>query len=159
MVKIRGLGLRDPGSNPGVPIYKMKKSEAALVLFHDSKGKILLQDRRKISKWGEEFGFFGGHIEKGETPEQALIREIEEEMGFRLNKFRLFRKDDHISFKLNEHYKRHIFLAPIPKGKVNVSDGKAALMDFKESFYPRMIPGHTDLLKDIFRFLKTKDKI
>jgi len=55
-----------------------KKSEKAVIAFYDNQKRILLQDRRGISKEGEIWGFFGGGIEKGETPEQALERGIEE---------------------------------------------------------------------------------
>ncbi len=57
--------------------------------FYDSKGRILLQDRRGIAKVGEEWGFFGGGIETGETPVQALLREIQEELNFKLTEYEL----------------------------------------------------------------------
>lgn len=31
------------------------------------------------------YGFFGGHIEAGETPEEAVVREVMEELEFELN--------------------------------------------------------------------------
>ena len=49
----------------------MAGRKVALIVFYDKENKILLQDRRKISKRGEEWGFFGGGIEEGETPKQA----------------------------------------------------------------------------------------
>ena len=43
----------------------------------DKNGKVLLQRRGDSNKWG----FPGGAIELGETPEMAAIREVKEETG------------------------------------------------------------------------------
>jgi len=44
------------------------------------RGKVLLGFHRKEKKWLP----LGGHIEKGETPEQALRREFREESGLEI---------------------------------------------------------------------------
>lgn len=43
----------------------------------DESGRVLLQKRGDSNKWG----FPGGAIELGETPEEAAIRELKEETG------------------------------------------------------------------------------
>ena len=48
--------------------------------------KILIQDRRSISKFGEEWGAFGGSFEGEETALEALKRETLEELGIDLIK-------------------------------------------------------------------------
>lgn len=55
---------------------------AVLVPCHLASGRILVQDRRghRPPPWG----FFGGGIEAGELPRQALVREAREELGIRL---------------------------------------------------------------------------
>jgi mutator protein MutT len=53
--------------------------DVALIFFYKD-DKILVQDRRNMSKFGEEWGFFGGRIEAGETPEQSVVRETKEEL-------------------------------------------------------------------------------
>jgi len=66
----------------------MKVRNVAAIIFYDKYKRILLQDRRDISKVGEEWGFFGGEINKGETPEEAVVRETKEELDFDLKQYR-----------------------------------------------------------------------
>ena len=49
----------------------MKTRTVALIIFYDENKKILLQDRKTISKWGEEWGFFGGGLVKGRKRRSA----------------------------------------------------------------------------------------
>ena len=51
---------------------------AALV---DIDGKVLLSQRPKEKQMAGLWEFPGGKLEKGETPEEALVRELEEELG------------------------------------------------------------------------------
>ncbi len=53
-------------------------SAVALV---DSDGLVLLSQRPKEKEMGGLWEFPGGKIEKDETPEKALIRELQEELG------------------------------------------------------------------------------
>jgi len=66
----------------------MKIRNVAIIIFYDKDNRILLQDRRGISKLGEEWGFFGGEINKDETPEQAVVRESREELNFDLKEYK-----------------------------------------------------------------------
>lgn len=66
----------------------MKIRRVAIIVFYDDKKRILLQDRKGISKVGEEWGFFGGEIEGNETPEQAVVRETKEELCFYLKNYK-----------------------------------------------------------------------
>jgi len=45
-------------------------------------GNLLLQERGSYSKVGEKHGYFGGNIERGEKPKDALIRELKEELNY-----------------------------------------------------------------------------
>jgi len=44
-------------------------------------GRVLIAQRRKGGRLGEKWEFPGGKVEPGEEPEQALKRELREELG------------------------------------------------------------------------------
>src|SRR3989338_7860445 len=68
----------------------MDVKEYAVIVFCDKEKRILLQDRKGISKYGEEWGFFGGKLEGSETPEAGIIRETKEELDYDLASFKFF---------------------------------------------------------------------
>ncbi|MGV8172097.1 MAG: NUDIX domain-containing protein [Candidatus Woesearchaeota archaeon] len=62
----------------------MIRNIAAIILY-DAKKKILLQHRdENIEHLPGYWAFFGGGIDLGETPEQAIIRETKEELDYDL---------------------------------------------------------------------------
>ena len=56
---------------------------ASGVLWH--RGKIFIQKRLTDDVWPNLWEFPGGRLEKGETPEEALVREYREETGFAIH--------------------------------------------------------------------------
>ena len=63
---------------------KIYRSVAVFIL-QDNRGRVLLQHKAKDSKvLPNQWAFFGGGIDKGETPEQAVRREAKEELGIEL---------------------------------------------------------------------------
>jgi 8-oxo-dGTP diphosphatase len=68
--------------------------EIAQVLLFDREGKLLiyLRDNKPEIPFPDYWDFFGGHIEEGETPDQALVREVGEELGVRLETWQFFRR-------------------------------------------------------------------
>ena len=83
----------------------------SIVAFYNDKKDILLQDRRNLTKRTAEWGFFGGGIEKGETPEAALVREIKEELCYDLKDFSYFKK--RVVVYDGKSYEINIFLSKI----------------------------------------------
>jgi len=55
------------------------------VALIDGDGRVLLQQRKLGSEHGGLWEFPGGKIESGESPVQATVREIGEELGVRLD--------------------------------------------------------------------------
>jgi 8-oxo-dGTP pyrophosphatase MutT (NUDIX family) len=72
-------------------------------------GKFLLQLRDDLPyiRYPGQWGLFGGHLEPEETPEEALIRELQEEINYSaiaLTKFSCYEDEDAI---------RHIYHVPL----------------------------------------------
>ncbi|MBU0894073.1 MAG: NUDIX domain-containing protein [Nanoarchaeota archaeon] len=138
----------------------MKISNVAIILPYDEQGKILFQDRRKISKHGEEYGFFGGHIENNETPEDALKRELKEELEINtddLENLEFFKQFNNYVKEWDKKIKRSTYLAKIPElNNLKIHEGKAIVIDIEKSFNLKMNPGDSELLKEIYKYLKSK---
>ena len=65
-------------------MIKKFSRDHSLIVLYKSNGKILFQDRRDMSKDGEEYGFFGGWVDEWENFEEACIRETKEELNIDL---------------------------------------------------------------------------
>lgn len=50
----------------------------------DADNRVLLGQRRKDDDFADQWEFPGGKIEAGETPEAAIIRELDEELGIKV---------------------------------------------------------------------------
>ncbi len=73
-------------------------------LIHDGAGKVLMIRTRK---WSDKWGIPGGKIERGETSEDALGREIMEETALEISDIRFVMVQDCIDspeFFRNEHF-------------------------------------------------------
>ena len=74
----------------------MKVVEIAQVLLFDGGGRLLiyLRDDKPAIPFPNHWDLFGGHLEADETPEQALRREVREELGITLTDWQFFRRFD-----------------------------------------------------------------
>ena len=71
------------------------KSIAAIIFENDKKEILLyLRDNKPGIPFPGHWDLIGGHIEDGETPEEALVREVKEEMNIELKNYSFFRKYD-----------------------------------------------------------------
>lgn len=100
-------------------------------MFYNDK-QILLQDRKIIKKIGRPYGFFGRTIEHGETPEQALKREMMEELTLDIDNFVLLKKIARpYADRAIEWY---LYVAPMPDlSKIEVHERELFLTTLNEA--------------------------
>ena len=70
----------------------MKKLQIAVGIIRNPEGDIFITQRAADAHMVNKLEFPGGKIESAETPEQALIRELQEEVGITVTTFSLFDK-------------------------------------------------------------------
>ena len=114
----------------------------------------MIQDRREIKKQGKPYGFFGGSIEKDETPEKAIVREVKEELSIDLDYFKLVKelkeKDNLIDL---EYY---IYLANMPNvKKIDVMEGKPYFTNINDVFSLDLSDRDKSILKEVISYLKS----
>ena len=63
----------------GDPIPKGFYPMVVMICLQNSKGEFLMQKR--VPEKGGDWGITGGHPKSGETPEQGMITEVQEELG------------------------------------------------------------------------------
>ena len=83
---------------------------AIAILYRDHKFLMQLRDNIATIIYPGCWGFFGGHIEPGETPEVAVRRELQEEIGYvppQLTKWGCFTTDISV---------RHIYYGELAVG-------------------------------------------
>lgn len=83
------------------------------------RGSQILLGKRKGSHGAEEYGSAGGHVEHGETMEQAALRELAEECGIRVKNLRFLCVSDLLTY-LPKHYIDVGFVAEWESGEPQV---------------------------------------
>lgn len=78
----------------------------AAIALVDTDGRVLLAQRPEGKHMAGLWEFPGGKVDEGETPEQALVREIHEELGLTL-----FPQDlEPLTFASHAYEKFHLFM-------------------------------------------------
>ena len=133
----------------------MKNKDLAGCILVDKKNNVLLQKKTldyKIAPGGY-WCIFGGEIKKGETPEQAVIREVAEETGYVINNQKLFCTKDYV-LKNGEHGKLYAFTAPFNGNlsQISLREGAGfAFFSASELSFIKVIETSLDVLKEYFK--------
>lgn len=87
-----------------------------MVLLFDRHNRLLvyLRDNKPNIPFPDHWDLFGGHIEDGETPEEALVREVKEELGIDLKQRKFFRRYECVEGDAYPNVK-HIYWAQLDK--------------------------------------------
>ncbi|WP_117235873.1 8-oxo-dGTP diphosphatase MutT [Vibrio maerlii] len=88
----------------------------AAIIFNQDKSQIFITKRPDDKHKGGFWEFPGGKVEEGETKEQAMIRELEEEVGITVTAQHLF---EHLEHDYPEKSLKFDFI------QVNAFDGEA----------------------------------
>jgi len=120
--------------------------------FIECDGEIVVVFRHKNKPFGETYGLPSGKIDPGETPHQAMVREIREETGLMFDKVELLKeyavRYDEYDFKYYLYkkvlsQKNDLVLSPKEHNDV-------LWMEPKEVYYKPMIPGFKEILEEFY---------
>lgn len=134
--------------------FWLKLNRFVGIILVNVEGKVLLQLRSEDDYlYPNCWTLPGGRVEEGENLEQAILREVKEELGFDLRAHDLFKTI--IENSLSETTERHIYWGRISERIENLELGEGtALMYFSLEEIPRLEVAF-DLKPVIIDFLKT----
>lgn len=132
----------------------MYARRVALFVLRDRNGRVLLQHRSKTAgRLPDYWAFFGGGIDKGETPEEAVKREAKEELGIELEDLKFFKRYEFQEAEgLQEKF---VFIAPLNYSpeelKKQQEEGQnLGLFSFEELKNLKITNNDMVVLKDLF---------
>ena len=101
----------------------LKRIEVVAAIIHDAEGRIFAT-QRGYGEFKDGWEFPGGKMEAGETPEEALRREIWEELETRIEVERLVEtvEWDYPQF----HLTMHCYLCRVESGRLELKEHEAA---------------------------------
>ncbi len=101
----------------------MKK--IAAIIFENDKEEILLylRDNKPEIPFPDYWDLIGGHVEEGETPEDALVREVKEELDIDLKEYSFFKIYECLTGDAYENIKY------IYTGKINIPIEEMTLLE------------------------------
>ena len=131
---------------------KNVKVVAAIII---NNGKVFAT-QRGYGEFKDGWEFPGGKIEIGETPEQALVREIQEELDTQIN---VKEKIDTVEYDYpNFHLSMDCFICNIIKGNLILKEHEAAKWLSKDELYSvDWLPADKGLIEKIKEHIKTID--
>ena len=128
----------------------------AAVALLDAEGRVMIASRPEGKSFAGQWEFPGGKLEKGETPEQALSREMEEEMGITIAPQNLSPLTfvSHAYPDLKFHLLMNLFACRLWQGTPHPKEGqKLAWVSPKDFSQYTFLPADVPLLPFISKML------
>ena len=125
----------------------MKTIEVVAAIIHDAQGRIFAT-QRGYGEWKDWWEFPGGKVEAGESPEDALKREIREELETHIVIERLVTtvEYDYPSF----HLTMHCFLCHVESGSLTLKEHEAARWLSKDELHSvRWLPADLEVVEKL----------
>jgi 8-oxo-dGTP diphosphatase len=107
----------------------MKK--IAAIILENAKGEFLLalRDNKPGIPFPNHWDLIGGHVEEGETPEEALVREYKEELDLDLKEYTFYKKVECLKGDAYDNIKY------IYSGKINIPIEEITLLEGERPQY------------------------
>lgn len=141
-----------------IPAENMK--QIAAIILENDQGELLLykRDNKPDIPFPGYWDLIGGHLENGETPEKALVREVKEELDLDISEFTFFKRYDCLKGDAYPNIKY------IYSGRINLPIEKITLLegDIARYFKREEIPHvkFANILKEIvLEYLSTQPSI
>jgi len=113
--------------------------EIAAIILENDKGEFLLalRDDKSWIPFPNHWDLIGGHVEEGETPEEALVREVKEELDIDIKEYTFYKKYECLTGDAYENTKY------IYSGKINIPIEEVTLLEGQrpQYFTKEEIPG------------------
>jgi 8-oxo-dGTP pyrophosphatase MutT (NUDIX family) len=102
----------------------------ASVILVDARGWLLLQERDAAAPVSpDQWGLVGGHVEEGESFDEALVRELAEETGLAVDGLELWfdevvQHSPKVSSHLADHWQIHVGRADVTDADIVLGEGR-----------------------------------
>ena len=131
----------------GLNETNMKTVEVVAAVIFDAEGRIFAT-QRGYGEWKDWWEFPGGKIEPGETPQQALKREIREELAAEIEVGELMKTIDYDYPQF--HLTMHCFKCRLPVSGYRLQEHEAAKwLAPKELQTVNWLPADEDFVKEM----------
>ena len=106
-------------------------TKIAAIILENDKGEFLLalRDNKPGIPFPNHWDLIGGHVEEGETPEEALVREVKEELDIDLKEYSFFKIYECLTGDAYENIKY------IYTGKINIPIEEVTLLEGERPQY------------------------
>ena len=135
---------------------KLVRVHAVGTVFENAAGEVLLLKRRPDTHEGGTYGLVGGTVEAGETPLEAAVREVREEIGVTLETEALELVRRHENLFPAGVVEFDVFRSKTPlkgENKLDPNEHTGYLWGLQKDLLPRLDlhAGLADILRHIFK--------